>query len=65
MKGLAETSPFHRFTNPRRDKSVYFWSRGSYLLFIFIRKSDQNWFSKTPRRVKQVKKKRNEFIIFL
>ena len=26
MKGL-----FHRFTNPRRDKSVYFW--GSYLLY--------------------------------
>ena len=27
-----ETSPFHRFTNPRRDKSVYFWSWGTYLL---------------------------------
>ena len=26
------TSPFHWFTNPRRDKSVYFWSWGSYLL---------------------------------
>ena len=33
MKGLGETSPFHRFTNPRRDKSVYFWSWGTYLLF--------------------------------
>ena len=32
MKRLGETSPFHRFTNPRRDKSVYFWSWGSYLL---------------------------------
>ena len=32
MKGLGETSPFHLFTNPRRDKSVYFWSWGSYLL---------------------------------
>ena len=28
MKGLAESSPFSR------DKSVYFWSRGSYLLFL-------------------------------
>ena len=34
MKGLCETSPFHWFTNPRRDKSVYFWSWGSYLLYI-------------------------------
>ena len=35
MKGLGGTLPFHRFTNPRRDKSVYFWSGGvSYLLFI-------------------------------
>ena len=34
MKGLDETSLFHRFTNPRRDKSVYFWSWGSYLLHI-------------------------------
>ena len=33
MKGLSETFPFHRFTNPRHDKSVYFWSWGSYLLF--------------------------------
>ena len=33
MKGLGGTSPFHRFTNPRRDKSVYFWSWGSYLLY--------------------------------
>ena len=32
MKGLGETSLFHRFTNPRREKSVYFWSWGSYLL---------------------------------
>ena len=30
MKGLGETAPFHRFTNPRRDKLVYFWSWGSY-----------------------------------
>ena len=36
MKGLGETSPFHRFTNPRRVKSVYFWSWGSYLLYIYI-----------------------------
>ena len=36
MKGLGETSPFHRFTYPQRDKLVYFWSRGSYLLFIII-----------------------------
>ena len=28
MKGLGEISPFHRFTNPRRDKSVCFWSVG-------------------------------------
>ena len=28
MKGLGGTSPFHRFTNPRRDNSVYFWSWG-------------------------------------
>ena len=33
MKGLSETSPFHRFANPRRDKSVYCWSLGSYLLY--------------------------------
>ena len=33
MKGLGETSPFHRFTNPQREKSVYFWSWGTYLLF--------------------------------
>ena len=32
MKGLNRTSPFHQFTNPRRDKSVYFWSWGSHLL---------------------------------
>ena len=34
MKGLGETLLFHRFTNPRPDKSVYFWSWDSYLLFI-------------------------------
>ena len=34
MKGLSGTSPFRRFSNPRRDKSVYFWSWGSYLLFL-------------------------------
>ena len=33
MKGLGETSLFNRFANPRRDKSVYFWSWGSYLLY--------------------------------
>ena len=33
-KSLGETSTFHRFTNPRRDKSVYFWSCDSYLLYI-------------------------------
>ena len=32
MKKLGRTSPFYRFTNPGRDKSVYFWSWGSYLL---------------------------------
>ena len=31
MKGLGGTSPFHLFTNPRCDKSV--WSWGSYLLY--------------------------------
>ena len=30
MKG---TAPFHRFTNPRRDKSVYVWLWDSYLLY--------------------------------
>ena len=40
MKGLGENSPFHRFTNPRRDKSVYIWSWGSYLLFIMYTASD-------------------------
>ena len=55
MKGLGETSPFHRFTPRRdksdlflvmgpspfiglrseRDKSVYFWSWGSYLLYMY------------------------------
>ena len=34
MKGLGETSPFYWFTNPRRNKSVYFWSWGSYLRCI-------------------------------
>ena len=34
MKGLGKTSPFHRYTNPRLDKSVYFWPLGSYLLLI-------------------------------
>ena len=34
MKGLSEISPFHRFTNSRCDKSVYFWSWGSYLIFL-------------------------------
>ena len=34
MKGLGETSPFHRFTNPQRDKSVYFLSWSSNLLYI-------------------------------
>ena len=37
MKGLSGTSPFHRFTNPRRDKSVYFLSWGSYLLNIVLK----------------------------
>ena len=32
MKVLGGTLPFHRFTNPRRDKSVYL-SGHSYLLF--------------------------------
>ena len=36
MKGLGETSPFHRFTNPRRDKSVYVWSWGTYLLCMIL-----------------------------
>ena len=35
MKGLGESSPFHLFTNPRPDKSVYFWSWGTYLLCMF------------------------------
>ena len=30
----GEISPFHRFTNPRHDKSVYNWQWTSYLLFI-------------------------------
>ena len=34
MKGFGGTSPFYRFTNPRRGKSVYFLSWDSYLLFI-------------------------------
>ena len=34
MKGLGETLSFHWLPNPRRDKSVYFWSWGSYLLYI-------------------------------
>ena len=34
MKGLGETSPFHRFTNPQRDNSVYLWSWCSYLLYM-------------------------------
>ena len=34
MKGLGETSPFLRFTNPRRDKSVYFLAMG-YLFTIY------------------------------
>ena len=32
-KGLSKTSTFHRFTNPQRNKSIYFWSWGSYLLY--------------------------------
>ena len=36
MKGLGETSPFHRFTNHQCDKSIYFWSWDSYLLFIGV-----------------------------
>ena len=36
FKSLGETSTFHRFTNPRRDKSVYFQSWDTYLLFIGI-----------------------------
>ena len=35
MKGLGGTSPFHRFTNPRRGKSVYSWSWGSYLQYVW------------------------------
>ena len=34
-KSLGETSTFHRFTNPRRDKSVYFWSWDTYLQYIW------------------------------
>ena len=34
-KSLGETSTFHCFTNPRRDKSVYFWSWDTYLLEMF------------------------------
>ena len=30
----VEISPFHRFTNPRHDESVYIWPWTSYLLFI-------------------------------
>ena len=37
MKGLGRILPFHRFTNPRRDKSVYFWSWGSYLFMSDIK----------------------------
>ena len=33
LGGTSLTSPFHRFTNPQSDKSVYFWSWDSYLLF--------------------------------
>ena len=35
MMGLGGTSPFHRFTNPRRDKSVYFWPWGSFLPYTW------------------------------
>ena len=38
MKELGEISLFHRFTNPRPDKSVYFWSWGSYFLFILAQR---------------------------
>ena len=41
MKRLGETSPFHQFTNPRCDKSVYFWSWGSYLLYYRCAKAGQ------------------------
>ena len=34
MKWLGRSSPFHLFTNPCVIKSVYFWSRGGYLLYI-------------------------------
>ena len=34
-KCLGKTSIFHRFTNPRRNKSVDFWLWGTYLL-IYI-----------------------------
>ena len=33
-KGFGKTSTFHRFTNPRRDKSIYFWSLGTHLLYL-------------------------------
>ena len=39
MKEIGGTSPFHQFTNPRRDKSVYFWSWGSYLLFMHLKQN--------------------------
>ena len=39
MKGFGKTSPFHPFTNPQHDKSVYFWSWGSYLLCMSIGRS--------------------------
>ena len=36
LKGIGETSTFHRFTNPRRDKSVYFQSLGAYFCAKFL-----------------------------
>ena len=34
MKGLGETLPFHRITNPWHDKSVYIWLERVYLLIL-------------------------------
>ena len=45
MKGLGGTSPFHRFTNPRRDKSVYVWTWGSLFTkySLKIAKTREKW----------------------
>ena len=48
---LGKARPFHRFTNPRRDKSVNFWTWSSYSMSICIKSLSVQMFCQQPEEL--------------